>query len=320
MRSLVSWLLVLALVALALFAARDALRNEGRAAPAPATTAQQGQTPPLGPQPAIPGRTELVTRLKQIGARGALYLTDARCRRFVITLPELRWTTSDALPGTDCGFWAHPIEDSGLAARQVNADTIEVTSGGWSHGFEGTGPAFKPDGTLTFVRAGRLYEWSARCPATARTVRFEGLHSVPRCVRRVEGAPRGVEDVVWLSDRDYAAVAGPPGAVSILVLREGREKRLFTGVGTRVGALQASPNGRYLVARLDGRLALFRTSSAGVRALPGASGELVRSITWSGDDRVAALATERSIDVFAMRPAGGPVVRLPISAATVEWR
>jgi hypothetical protein len=317
MRPLVTWLLVAALAALALFAARDALRNESRAASPPATTARRAR-PPL-PPPSIRGRAELVSRLRRIGATGALYVTDATCRRYVIALPGLHWTAPEGVPGTDCGFWAHPLEDSGIAARQLNANTIEVTSGGWSYGFEGTNPAFKPDGTLTFVRDGGLYEWSARCPASAKTVEFEGLHSVPRCVQRIEGAPRSAQDVVWLTDRDYAVVAGPQGAASVLVVRGGHEKRLFTGVGTRIGALQASPGGRYLAARLDGALALFRSDLIGVRPLPPTGDELIRSITWSRDDRLAALATERSIDVF--RGGGrGPVVELPISVGTVEWR
>jgi hypothetical protein len=172
---------------------------------------------------------------------------------------------------------------------------------------------------LTFVREGGLYEWIARCPSTANVVEFEGLHSVPRCVHRIEGVPRSVQDVVWLTDRDYAVVAGPQGAASVLVVRDGRVKRLFTGVGTRIGALQASPGGRYLAARLDGTLALFRTDLTGVRPLPPTGDELVRAITWSRDDRLAAIATERSIDLFRGR-GRGPVVELPISVGNVQWR
>ncbi|HEY7002672.1 MAG TPA: hypothetical protein VH281_00200 [Gaiellaceae bacterium] len=321
MRRLVTWLVVAALVALALFAARDALRGDGRAAPPPATTTGQSHAPVLGPPPSIPARAELATRLKAMGARGALYLTDATCRRFVIVLPALRWTTENGLPGADCGPWAHPpaLEGSGIAARQVDAETIEVTSGGWGYRFEGLAPAFKPDGTLTFIRDGRLYEWTARCPPTAKIVEFEGLHAVPRCVREIEGAPRSMQEVAWLTDRDYAAIAGPQGAASVLVEQNGKEERLFTGVGTRVGALQVSPGGRYLAARLDGALVLFQTGSAGTKPLPATGDDLIRAITWSQDDGVAALATERAIDIF---PAGRrrPVVELPISAAKIQWR
>src|SRR6185503_7569315 len=95
------------------------------------------------------------------------------------------------------------------AAREVDADSVEVSSGGWIYEFAGTEPAFKPDGILTFVRDGRLREWTGRCPETAQKVVFESLHDVPRCDRPIEGAPRDVREIAWLSVNDYAVVAGP---------------------------------------------------------------------------------------------------------------
>jgi hypothetical protein len=86
-----------------------------------------------------------------------------------------------------------------------------------------------------------------------------------------------------------------------------------------MGSLEASPGGRYVVVRLDGTLTLFRTgSSPALRPLP-ADDELARSITWSRDERLAALATETSVAVFAS-DAGARAVRIPISAAAVQWR
>ena len=318
MRPLATWLLVGALLVIGLLAARDALQSEGSATPQP--TAERAVPVAAGP-PDIPRRTALVAELKKIGAHGVLYVTDVSCRRFILRLPTLEWTTSRELPGSDCGLWTRQSSDadSGLAARQVNADTIEVASGGWSFGFEGVSPAFKPDGILTFVRDGRLREWTGRCPDTARKVVFEGLHEVARCDRPVVGAPRDVREVAWLSVRDYAVVAGPDSATSLEVVREGRTERLFNSVGARMGALEASPSGRYVVVRLDGALTLFRTDvSPALRPVP-ANDELVRSITWSRDERLAALATDSSLAVFPS-DAAGRAVRIPLSAATVQWR
>jgi len=318
MRPLATWLLIGALLVLGLLAARDALQSEGTAAPA--LTPEHSIQVTAGP-PRIPGRTALVTELKKIGAHGVLYVTDVACRRFILRLPTLEWTTSRELPGSDCGLWARQPSDadSGLAARQVNEDTIEVASGGWSFGFQGISPAFKPDGILTFVRDGRLREWTGRCPEAARKVVFEGLHDVARCDRPVPGAPRDVHEVAWLSVRDYAVVAGPDGATSLEVVRDGRTERLFNSVGARMGALESSPSGRYVVVRLDGALTLFRTdASRALRPLP-ANDELVRSITWSRDERLAALATDSAVAVFASDEAGR-AVRIPLSVATVQWR
>jgi hypothetical protein len=318
MRPLATWLLIGALLVLGLIAARDAFQSEGTAAPA--LTTEHAVQVAAGP-PDIPGRTALVSQLKEIGARGVLYVTDVSCRRFILRLPTLTWTTSRELPGSDCGLWTRQpsAADSGLAARQVNADTIEVASGGWSFGFEGISPAFKPDGILTFVRDGRLREWTGRCRETARKVVFEGLHEVARCDRPIPGAPRDVREIAWLSVGDYAVVAGPDGATSLEVVRHGRTERLFNSVGARMGALEASPSGRYVVVRLDGALTLFRTdASRALRPLP-TNDELVRSITWSHDERLAALATETAVAVFPS-DAAGRAVRIPLSAKTVQWR
>jgi hypothetical protein len=319
MRPALTWLVVGSLLVVGLFAARDAITKGSEPVVPTAADTQPAPPPPQGPPPAIPGRERLVSALAGLGAQGALYLTDVRCRRFVLSLPALRWAAPGRQP-TDCGLWSRPpVEaDSGIAAKQVNADTIEVTSGGWSYAFEGSAPAFKPDGTLTFVRDGRLYEWTARCPAKAQIIRFQELHDVPRCVEPISGAPRGLREVAWLAEDRYAAVAGPDGAMSVVVVGVGTERRLFTGVGTRVGALEASPAGGYVAARLDGAFALFRTASSGIRPLP-RTDELVRGIAWSPDDRLAALVMESSVQVFRVtRPQRS--VTLPLSVAAARWR
>ncbi len=317
MRPLATWILVGALLVIGLLAARDALQSEGTAAGPPM---EQEAAKPAGP-PAIPGRVELVADLKELGAHGVLYVTDVTCRRFVLRLPTLVWTTATELPSPGCSAWARPPRDadSGIAAREVDSDTVEISSGGWAYEFPGTEPAFRPDGILTFVRDGRLREWTGRCPEGAQKVVFQGLHDVARCDRPVTGAPNGVREVAWLGVDDYAVITGPDQATSLEVVRDGRRERLFNSVGARMGALEASPNGRYLVVRLDGALTLFRTDGPrAARPLP-ASDELARSITWSGDERLAALATESSVEVFPS-DAAGRAVRIPLAAAAVEWR
>jgi len=319
MRPLATWLLVGALLVIGLLAARDAFRSEGTAAE-PATTAAAAAPAPAGP-PAIPGRARLAAELQKLGAQGALYVTDVQCRRFVLSLPALVWTTTKELPSPGCQAWTRQPSDadSGIAARELDGDTIEVSSGGWSYDFPGTSPAFRPDGILTFVRDGRLREWTGRCPPSAPKVVFRGLHDVSRCDRKIFGAPVGVREIAWLTVSDYAVLTGPDGATSLEVVRGGRRERLFNSVGARMGALEASPSGRYVVVRLDGALTLFRTSSSpALRPLP-ADDELARSITWSRDERLAALATESSVAVFPS-DAAARAVRIPISAAAVQWR
>ena len=320
MRPLVTWLVVGALAAIGLLAARDALRGDA-AAQKPGTTVVHAlqHAPPAGP-PAIPGRGELSAELEALGATGALYVTDVNCRRFILRLPALRWTTPAGLPGPDCGFGARPVvhDGSGIAALQVDDGRIEVFSEGWRHDFAGTSPAFKPGGTLTFVRNGRLYEWSARCPAGAATVGFRGVHVIARCIRAVPGAPPLMREAVWLAEDDYAALAGSQEAASLLVVRGGRTLSVFRAVGIRLTSLRASPDGRYLAVSEAGQLALFDSRREGeLRQPPGAA--LPRVVAWSPDERFTAAATESFVFVY---PSGRsrPAVALPLSAIRLDWR
>ncbi|MEO8290949.1 MAG: hypothetical protein ABI649_08160 [Gaiellaceae bacterium] len=320
MRPFVTWLVVGALVVIGLFAARDALRQD-EAAPAvqAARLDKRPHTPPSSDPPRIAGRRGLVRELRDLGANGFLYVVDPGCRRFILRLPHLRWTAS-ALPAGDCGTGQAPALDLrfGLSAVQEAAETIEVGLEAWRFSFRGTAPAFKPGGTLTFVRDGTLYEWSVRCPAGAATVTFRGLRTLSRCRRPVEGAPRNIQEVVWLTDRDYAAIAGPERGASLLVVRRRSETSLFHAIGIRVGALQASPGGRYLAARVDGTLAYFRTDRPGARAVA-ENGALALSLAWSPDDRYAAVATESGIRITTADTLRQGVDLL-VSAAALSWR
>ncbi|HJS70315.1 MAG TPA: WD40 repeat domain-containing protein, partial [Gaiellaceae bacterium] len=270
--------------------------------------------------PSIPGRSGLAQALARLGASGVLAVRDVDCRRFFLRLPDLHWTASETLSGSACSVAPGVAVDPrfGLAAVEIGPNTVEVSSETWRYGFRGSSPAFTPDGTLTFVRAGRVYEWTVRCPAGAETVTFEGLRSLERCARPLDGVPPGVHELVWLGDDDYAAVVGPEGAASVVVVRDGRRLTLFTGVGSRIGALQPSPGGTYLAARIDTALALFRTDAPGTRALPFGTG-IVRGISWSPDERLAAIATDSQLHVFRVEDPRHAVV-LPVSAAAIRWR
>jgi hypothetical protein len=316
MRPFVTWLIVGALVVVGLFAARDALRDEPTSKAAPTPT----ETPSPGSElfASIPDRGELATELRDLGARGALWVLDAECRRSVLQLPDLVWSARGTVPVTDCHGPAPVVDERfGLTASQVEPDTISVATEGWGFTFRGTAPAFKPGGTLTFVRDGRLYEWTVRCPLGKDAVRFEGLHSLTRCERPVAGAPRGVKEVVWLGEREYAAVVGENPTAQLVVVRGSRSERIFQSVGNRLGGLEASPGGHYVAARMDGFLALFRTDRPGTTGLPpGAVRGL--SVAWSPDDRFAALATLSFVYVFRTE-LPGDFVRLELPASGLRW-
>jgi hypothetical protein len=323
MRPLATWLVVGALALIGLFAARDALRNDEAPASAPTVVPEDGrpQSPPgfAGP-PRIVGREGLAGDLRALGAEGVLYLTYANCRRLLLRLPELRWTTPGGLPGPQCPPGTQPVVDQrfGFEASQVDQEVIEVRSEEWSLRFQGTAPAFTPEGRLTFIRAGRLWEWTVECPPAAERVIFRGFRSLSRCPRPVQGTPDQLREVVWLNADDFAAVAGSELKPRLLLVRRRRVKRLFLSVGSRMRALQASPGGRWLAARVDEEVVLFDTRRAGALQIPGFGPE-ASAVTWSPDDRFGAVATQSFVRVFpSSRPQSG--IAIPVSAVAVEWR
>lgn len=323
MRPLGTWVVIGALALIGLFAARDALRGDEAPASSPAS---QGLEKPRNPPPAlarapqIPDKEQLAAELQALGAGGILYVTDVNCRRYLLGLPALLWTTAQGLPGPDCASGAPSVvsERSGLTAEQVDAEAIEVSSEIWSHEFPGISPAFKPGGTLTFVRDGRLFEWTTACPTGTAAVTFRGLRAIDRCPRPIRGAPRLMQEVVWTGEHDFAAIAGPPGAMSLFVNRNGREVSLFKSVGASLSGLVASPHGRYFGARVGGSMFVFDSRRPGSLALPSGA-ERSNEVAWSPDDRFTALASESFMYLY---PSGRPrrAVALPLSAIQLDWR
>jgi hypothetical protein len=323
MRPLGTWVVIGALALIGLFAARDALRGDEAPASSPAVqTLDKRRNPPpeLARPPQIADKDRLATELQALGAGGILYVTDVNCRRYLLGLPALVLTTAQALPGPDCARDAPPVlsERSGLTAEQVDAEAIEVSSEIWRHEFPGISPAFKPSGTLTFVRDGGLFEWTTACPAGTAAVTFRGLRAIDRCPRPIRGAPRLMQEGVWTGEHDFAAIAGPPGAMSLLVNRNGREVSLFKSVGASLSGLVASPHGRYFGARVGGSMVVFDSRRPGNLALP-AGAERPNEVAWSPDDRFTALASEGFVYLY---PSGKPRrgVALPLPAIQLDWR
>jgi hypothetical protein len=323
MRPLATWLVVGGLAVLGLFAVRDAFRGQETKAssPMPERVEKRLHAPPGGATaPPIANHVALARELKSLGVGGVLYVTNADCRRFLLELPSLVWTTPQGLPGPDCTSGTRAVADErfGVSAVQVAADAIEARGEGWRVRFQGNDPAFTPDGTLTFLRAGRLYAWTVRCPSGTARVIFEGWRMIKRCPRPVAGAPDHLREVVWLNEHDFAAVSGEDLAPRLIVVRRGQPRTLFQSIGSRMGALQASPDGRLLAARLGGELLLFDARRSGALALP-RFGLGARAIAWSPDGRFTAVAGPGFVHVFRVEDPEAAIA-LPVSAYGLAWR
>lgn len=322
MRPLGNWVVIGALALIGLFAARDALRgSDAPAAPANATTSVAERRVVLAPQPPeIVSHDRLSAALRAHDVEGVLYLTDADCRRFLLTLPELRWNRQ-GLPGPVCPNATPDVveERFGLEASQVEAGLIEVSSENWRFTFPGTAPAFTPEGRLTFIRAGRLWEWTVRCPPAAERTIFRGFRALERCPSPVRGVPGRLRELFWLSVHDFVAVVGGESRSTLAVIRDGKSRTIFKAVGARMAALETSPLGRYAAVRIDGDLAVFDLASGRPVPLPPNADGRLRAIAWSPDDRFGVIASRRALQIYPMKsPPQG--VTVPVAAIAVDWR
>jgi hypothetical protein len=337
MRRWPTWLVVGALVALGAVAAADTLRGGGEEATTVPrrTTAASPLIPPNEPADSAMG--------------GVLYYSNARagCRLAGVILPDLQRARTPQL--RSCRFSSSPDgQDAlsgaaawqphgGLYARELNG-MIEFGSP-FSHEtlhFPGRAPAFKPDGTFTYVRGNEVVEWTIHCPPGARLFTLTGDNAIARCrrvllstddVRRVltvpdDSGPLTVKGLVWLSNTRLVTVVGDAGISGyrehLSVIDDGRAIGPTIsefGEGLRV---EASPHGSFFTAWYGDSLVTIRDRDGDLISFPPLT--RVLAVTWSADERWTAAATEHSVFVFRTNEGEARVRRLPIEARDLAWR
>lgn len=334
MRPLATWLVVGGLAVLGLAAARDALRSNS-AAPTQTSPAARASSAAAETPPAIPGRLSVAADLRAAGVRGRLYLTDGQCRPWTLELPSLEWAERRSEPAVGCRFALSPDAKSVLFGRAawapdgtlaaVEKPTVDGSGTqirvfsrafGWNAVYLGRSPAFKPDGTLTYSRAGAVYAWTAACASGTPTVAFGGRHALPRCRRlalpaRVAGP---VTEAVWLDDRTVAAIARG----RLVVVTGRRVRAVFGSPDSGLENVETSADGRWISVRLGRQLLLFdrRLNLDLAHAGVGQIGAL----DWSPDGRWVVAATHVNVWFFRPGEEGESAIRLPLTAVDVAWR
>jgi len=336
MRRWPTWLLVGALVALGSVAVADALR---------------GDRTKVVPRPRTPATVALITRNAPAasGLSGVLYYsnTEDDCRLDGLSLPDLGNAPPPKL--RSCRFSlsrdgqaAFPDDaewspQGGMYAREDD-NMIELGSSA-SHQalhFPGSAPAFKPDGTFTYVRENEVVEWTTSCPRGSRLFTLPGDNATARCRRvvlstgelrraRIGGEGSGPlipKDLAWLSGTRLVTVVGDAGISGhrehLSVIDGGRVVGATIsefGEGMRV---EASPHGNFLTAWYGDSLVTIRDRNGDLVTFP--TIPRVRALTWSPDERWTAVATEHSVFVFRTNTEEARVRRLPIKAYELAWR
>jgi hypothetical protein len=325
-----TWLVVAALVVIALAAAYDALRDEvpPRPAAAPATTSAATATGQAAPE-------EAATSPAEFG--GVLYYTDGACELQAIGLPtreaeeapnwdDCRFVLSpdgDRVSGAGSGW--DPYSDPRIGRLFQSADgSIQVSSNLGPEGepIRGAAPSWRPSGRLTYVSRGALREW----PDGETVLSQNDLAVAVRAHPDVpdSGRVRGVdvEETAWLDEHRLVATLSVPVEDSVehlVAVFEGRRLQWVEFAGSAaLFDLRVSSGGRFF-AVMAGSSFLLLDSERGRVPLPTLVGPEVHALTWSPDEQWVAAAAGSHVYVF--RPGSDEwTARLNIVANDLAWR
>ena len=269
---------------------------------------------------------------------GTLYYTDETCTLRAVRLPSGR--SSDAPNWTECDFALSPDASRVGAAGsgwdphtdprrgrvfEIEDGTIQVGTNAGPEGepFEGTGPAWRPDGTLTYFADGAVRTWPDGDIVLSQ-------RDMVRTLREIIG-PRfdrfRVREAGWLDDRRLAAILsakGPQEPMDMLAIYDGTEVRAFTmDAAGGLSDLSVSPGGSYAAAKSDGG----RDAPGGFVWLESGFGEQItpridgyRALAWSSDDRWYAVAGDNGVAVYQRGNPWEPVLELDVNAQDLDWR
>jgi hypothetical protein len=307
-----TWLVLAAVLAVAAAAAADALRGGLRDHGAE-------QTRPAAERRIVPPGVPA-------GFMGTVFYSDPGddCRLHSLRLAG--FTEVEPLNFDDCRFSLSP--DGARAAPEGSAwsplgglvavprdDGLALEAGpGQMIVVRGRAPAFKPDGTLTQVRGGRIVEWANDCGPGERHFTLPADNETARCVHTVY--PHPVTSVAWFSDSRFVAVLPHD---ELVIAEHGRVLVRATLPRFHSASLELSPQRTFATLWLDGELAGTFDSGGGPAAIAPV-GEVI-SLAWAPSERWVLAAT-KSGAVFLLQPdAGDPRVRrLGITARDLAWR
>jgi hypothetical protein len=260
-------------------------------------------------------RAEARLFLTRLGATGRLLVTLPGCHLRTLRIPELRWEGASR-NDTPCDFTldeygeilpegaaAQPSGDL-VAVCQGDAGVIDVFDGNglWARLDEACAPTWTPDGRLTFIRRGEVWQ-GVRHPRPL----LSGAD-----IRRMLGRDALIGEVAWADDLRFWAV-----------VRRGLRSRLVYMTRTRPltsPPVTARQFDRLRVASSGGMVAA-QTERGAIVTDPGGRRTLTfpaaQAVSWEPGELVVAIARPREI-LFAAT-ISRDVVSIPLSVEDLEW-
>jgi hypothetical protein len=284
---------------------------------------RDGDKAPTERKPAVTSPRDLPAQLEAAGAAGLLYLASRdgeRCELTAVRLPILATATGFSLP--DCRIAVSP---EGLIANGGDCDqasgALWDSNGNLVEQFSGCAPAWKPSGTLTFLRASEVMAVPSSCSESIDECARVSLSK--RDLR--QGLPpsetrAALREIAWLDDARMAAILD--GRADFVAIFEGREPVVPPSFGTgRLTDLTVDgPRGRVFVIG-DQTQGVFELDDLGhfqdtfsTPAVPE-----IRSLAIAPDGTWAAVSGRRFVVVFQTGDPPGRSFPLPYSAQPVAW-
>jgi hypothetical protein len=268
---------------------------------------------------ALEAASEARAWLTDLRLAGRLLVTQKPgCRLRELRVPELEWAAEPNVAKSSCRFDLSPTGDvvpEGIVVRAEDGVRAECRDGeveisaprraGSYRIPNACAPSWTPDGRLTFVRDGEL--WEGLRPDSERVlISHEDLGRMFEKLRETEG----IAEVAWFDDTRLWAAVRIGGRLTLAAMTTSGLQYRPDFRATRIGSLVTSAG---MVAAVTDKGVVI-LDGGGRRTLIFGN---ARAVAWAPGELVAAVATPD--EIWLVSAVTKEVVPVPLAVEDIEW-